>query len=204
MPRQLALVVTPLLLVISLQQFGVAALIQAKAWLAPILVERAWKESLAAGGQPVKPWPWADTWPVAQLFVPSLGLSRYILHGDSGHALAFGPGHDQGSAALGTDGVAVVGGHRDTHFAFLRELAQGDLIELQLPDRRRKYYQVVETVVVDSTRGLLPTIDQAPQLLLITCYPFTAISDAGPLRYVVRMVPTADGLIPWQRDRTRA
>ena len=204
MPRQLALVVTPLLLVISLQQFGVAALIQAKAWLAPILVERAWKESLAAGGQPVKPWPWADTWPVAQLFVPSLGLSRHILHGDSGHALAFGPGHDEGSAALGTDGVAVVGGHRDTHFAFLRELGQGESIELQLPDGRREYYQVVETVVVDSTRGLLPISDQAPQLLLITCYPFTAISEAGSLRYVVRMVPNTDELMTWQRDRTRA
>jgi sortase A len=192
MPRRLTLLLTLLLLTISSQQFGVAAVIQTKAWLAPILVEKAWIESLSAGGQPVKPWPWADTWPVGRLVVPSLGVSRYVLHGDSGHALAFGPGHDPGSAALGTEGVAIVGGHRDTHFAFLGELVEGEAIELHLPDGQKQLYRIAETVVVDSSAGLLPVSEQAKQVLLITCYPFGSIRHQGPLRYVVRMLPKVD------------
>ena len=50
---QLALV----LLLFGLQQGLGAAVIQMKARLAPILIEKAWQQSLRAGGIPVKPWP---------------------------------------------------------------------------------------------------------------------------------------------------
>ena len=36
--------------------------IPAKAALAQVLLERAFERSVATG-RPVKPWPWADTWP---------------------------------------------------------------------------------------------------------------------------------------------
>ena len=107
------------------QQLAAAGLIKAKAWLAPILIERAWETSLNRSGSPVKPWPWADTWPVARLRAPAQGVERLVLAGDSGNALAFGPGHTNASAQLGTAGLAVIGGHRDTHFAFLRHLPAG-------------------------------------------------------------------------------
>ena len=29
----------------------------------------------------MKPWPWADTWPVARLVVPSLGIDQIVLEG---------------------------------------------------------------------------------------------------------------------------
>ena len=193
MPRPLFSLLVAVSLAVSLHQFGLAALIHAKAWLAPILVQQAWEKSLAGHGRSVKPWPWADTWPVARLVVPSLGVTRYVLYGDSGHALACGPGHDSGSAPIGSEGVAVVGGHRDTHFAFLRRLRQGLLVEVELPDRRRRRYQVVETSVVDSSQGLLPVTHSGEQLLLVTCYPFGAINAAGPMRLVVRMAPAENG-----------
>ena len=44
--------------------WGHAATIEAKAFLAPILIERAWHDSQVYRVN-VKPWPWADTWPVA-------------------------------------------------------------------------------------------------------------------------------------------
>lgn len=76
--RQLLL----LLLVLGAgQQLGAAGLIKAKAWLAPVLIERAWAQSLGLGGMPVKPWPWADTWPVARLRVPARGVQRLVLAG---------------------------------------------------------------------------------------------------------------------------
>jgi len=85
------------LLALGAWQFGQGAWIEAKAWLAQALIGRAWAKTLA-GHRNVKPWPWADTWPVARLSVPALGIERYVLAGTSGAAMAFGPGHVEGTA----------------------------------------------------------------------------------------------------------
>jgi len=182
-----------LLLLAALQQLGAAGLIQAKAWLAPKLIERAWTRSLSAGGTAVKPWAWADTWPVARLLVPALGVNLLVLAGDSGNALAFGPGHANASAVLGTPGLAVVGGHRDTHFAFLQRLQSGDPIMLQLPDRSVRRYRVASLAVADTRVQSLPREVGAEALLLVTCFPFNALSANGPLRFVVLATPEPPG-----------
>ena len=179
-----------LLLVLGgLQQLASAGLIKAKAWLAPILIERAWETSLDQGGSPVKPWPWADTWPVARLRAPALGVERLVLAGDSGHALAFGPGHANASAQLGTAGLAVIGGHRDTHFAFLRRLPPDATLQLQLPDGSWREYRVETREVVDASAHSLSREVGEERLLLVTCYPFDALQANGPLRYVVGARP---------------
>jgi len=46
-----------------------------------------------ASEREVKPWSWADTWPVARIEVKRLHASAIVLAGSSGQALAFGPGH---------------------------------------------------------------------------------------------------------------
>ncbi len=74
--------------------------IHAKALLAQVLLERAFEQTLATGA-PVKPWPWADTWPVARIEFPRLGKSVIVLAGSSGQALAFGPGHVEGTPDAG-------------------------------------------------------------------------------------------------------
>src|SRR5215831_17387222 len=114
-----------LLLAVGAWQAGRGAWIQAKAVLAQVLIARAWSRTLAGETQ-VRPWPWADTWPVAHLSVPRLGIDRYVLEGADGSAMAFGPGHAGGTARPGTAGNSVIGGHRDTHLAFLREVKPGD------------------------------------------------------------------------------
>ena len=180
-----------LLLLLGLQQLAGAALIKAKAWLAPVLIETAWAQTLARGGEPVKPWSWADTWPVARLQAPAQEVELLVLAGDSGNALAFGPGHATASATLGAAGLAVIGGHRDTHFAFLRDLPVGALLQLELPDGRWRSYTVESSRVVDASRELLPAGLAEEVLLLVTCYPFDAPQSNGPLRYVVRAIPIA-------------
>src|SRR5207248_2826247 len=72
--------------------FGHGAYIYAKAGLAQVLLRRAWERTLA-GERDVKPWPWADTWPVARLTIPKAGTDSIVLAGASGRTLAFGPGH---------------------------------------------------------------------------------------------------------------
>ncbi len=178
---------------LALQQLGSAAVIQVKAWLAPPLIERAWHRSVAAGGQPVRPWPWADTWPVARLHAPGQGVERLVLAGDSGNALAFGPGYSLASAPLGSEGLAVIGGHRDTHFAFLRRLRDGELLRLQLPDGQWRDYRVTDSRVADVRHESLALSPGAERLLLVTCYPFDALRPGGPLRYVVEAHPAPAG-----------
>lgn len=165
-------------------QLGGAALIEAKAALAPYLIDRAW-ESARRTGAPAKPWAWADSWPVARLSVPRLSVAVPVLSGADGNALAFGPGHVMGTSTPGGPGNVALAGHRDTHFAFLADLAMGDELVLETLDGGPRRYRVNGVAVVDSRRtGIAP---DAPgwRLTLVTCYPFDAIVPGGPLRYVV-------------------
>ncbi len=173
------------LLLLALQQLGSAALIQAKAYLAQHLIARAWAR-VGEGSVAPRPWPWADTWPVARLRVPAAGVDQYVLAGIGGNALAFGPGLDPGAERPGAAGTAVIAGHRDTHFRFLRHLVPGQRVLLQLADGVGLDYVVEETAVVDSRRASLPPVADESRLLLVTCYPFDALRPGGPLRYVVR------------------
>ncbi len=166
-----------------------AAWIPAKAVLAQVLIERAWARA-AAGVADARPWPWADTEPVARLSAPEHGESVMVLSGFGGHTFAFGPGHLTGSALPGESGNCVLAGHRDTHFAFLEDLKTGDLLTVERPDGVRQEYRVTGAGVVDETEtdALDPLTpgEGAKVLTLITCYPFHALVPGGPLRYVVR------------------
>ena len=158
--------------------------IQAKAELAQHLLQRAWRRTLA-GASAVKPWPWADTWPVARLQLPAHGVDLIVLDGVSGRTLAFGPGHMPGTPLPGRAGVAIIAGHRDTHFRFLRHVQAGDAIVVEAPGRPPARFRVRERVVVDARTAVLARADDARELVLVTCYPFDALRPGGPLRYIV-------------------
>ncbi len=157
----------------------------AKAQVAQVLLARAWSETRAGSGA-VKPWPWADTWPVARLRVLRLGVDEIVLAGGHGQAMAFGPGHLSRTAAPGQEGNVVLAGHRDTHFRFLRDLRPGDEILLEAAYGAPRRYRVTETAVVDFRDRRPLRAFPEPTLTLITCYPFGAVVPGGPLRYVVR------------------
>jgi sortase A len=169
---------------------GNALYIYAKALLAQALLHRAWIETQATG-MPVKPWPWADTVPVARLLAPAQDVDLLVLAGATGRTLAFGPGHHDGSAKPGEPGNAVLSAHRDTHFRFLRALAVGDALIVEMPAGQRFHYRVRELEVADQRDLRLPRMSAEQTLTLVTCWPFDAVDPGGPLRYVV--VATADG-----------
>ncbi len=155
-----------------------------KAVLAQEMLELAWAESQARQTDS-RPWPWADTWPVARLAMPVLNDSMIVLAGTHGESLAFGPG--QLTDDDNTSGAVVIAGHRDTHFRGLKALETGNEIRLQGRNGRWRSYRVENARVVDSRSELIDT-QQLPEgtLLLVTCYPFDSIDAGGPLRYVVR------------------
>jgi sortase A len=178
-----------LLLATGAWQFAQGAWIQAKAWLAQGLIAHAWARTLQ-GEAMAKPWTWADTWPVAKLSVPRLEVERYVLAGADGQSMAFGPGHVAGTSRPGAPGNSVIGGHRDTHLAFVRRVRLGDAILVERADGARVSYQVVAADVLDRRETWVAKQDGPTRLTLVTCYPFDALGADGPLRYVVVALAT--------------
>lgn len=183
-PRRVRL----LLFALAALLLGNAGYLQAKAALAQVLLERAWQRS-EAGATAVKPWPWADTRPVARLRVAALGVDQIVLAGDSGRTLAFGPAWNEASALPGAAGTSVISGHRDTHFSFLRNVQAGNAIDIERDGASRRY-RVVDVRIADARTTRIGTPDaETTRLLLVTCYPFDDWVAGGPLRYVVEAVP---------------
>ncbi|MEQ3724419.1 class GN sortase [Alcanivorax sp.] len=173
------------LLALSLAGFlglaGWASWLDGKAWLAQHLIAHAWQTTLEQGA-PQRPWPWADTWPVARLTTPD-GAILYVLESTSGEALAFGPGRLAGGT--GSNQALTLAGHRDTHFAFLKTLNTGDTLNVQFTDGSQQHFQISRQQVINSQQHPLHIPRDNQQLILITCYPFGALTPGGPLRYVV-------------------
>jgi sortase A len=89
------------------------------------------------------------------------------------------------SAMPGEVGNAVIAGHRDTHFQFLKDMQMGDVLLLQSGRGVEHSYDVVGVDIVDSRKGSLLLDTDTAMLSLVTCYPFDAIDAGGPLRCVV-------------------
>ncbi|MBI5260830.1 MAG: class GN sortase [Bradyrhizobium sp.] len=171
------------LAVLGLLLFGQGAYIHAKALLAQILLKRAFAESIATG-QIVKPWPWADTWPVARIEVKRLNAGAIVLAGSSGQALAFGPGHVELTADAGERGVAVYSAHRDTHFRFLRDVKIGDEIDVTRSDGKLFRYRADWSSVTRFDASGIDPLAPGHELVLSTCWPLDAVT-SGPDRYLL-------------------
>ena len=182
-------IVASLLLFLGCCLIGQGAWIHLKAVAAQWLLQRAWQETLTTQ-QPVKPWPWADTWPVGRLLVPRLDVNQIILADASGQSLAFGPGKvGNGTYSIGDLPNLILSGHRDTHFSFVRDVRMGETMAVQTMNGKWQQFVVEAMKVVDSrVRPLLSGLNDA-HLQLITCYPFDALLPGGPLRYVVTARP---------------
>jgi sortase A len=165
----------------ALWQLGLAGWIHARAVAAQILLDRAWQQTLLAQ-KPVKPWPWADTWPVAELIAPQQGIAQIVLAGDSGAILAFGPGHSFASKMPDEKGTVMISGHRDTHFRFLQNLKNGERLIIKTRSGIH-YYTVSQTRIVDNRTFTLDNSND--ELVLVTCYPFNSAITGGTERYLV-------------------
>ena len=172
-----------LLALIGLILFGQGAYIHAKALLAQMLLQRAFDQTIATG-HITKPWSWADTWPIARIEVKRIGARAIVLAGSSGQALAFGPGHVELTANAGERGTAVYSAHRDTHFAFLRNVRIGDEIDIVRNDGKMFRYRADGTSIVRFDASGIDPLADGYELVLSTCWPFDALT-SGPERYLL-------------------
>jgi sortase A len=122
--------------------------------------------------------------PAAIMRVPSVKLEIPIYEGTEEVNLTRGAGVIEGTAALGSLGNTGLAAHRDGYFRSLKDVALGDLIELEMHDAVHRY-RVSEIFVV--TPEDIEILDPMAKkvLTLVTCYPFYFIGSA-PERYIVR------------------
>ena len=154
-----------------------------KGYVAQILLDHAWKRTVQTRS-PQLAWPWAETHPVGKIYFPKMDEFFTILDGTTTEALAFGPGHVEGTSYPGEAGNICIAGHRDSFFNNIQNLDIGDIIRIDYVDSQQ-LFQIESTRVVqpEDTRWLAPS--DSTLLTLITCYPFNYIGDA-PDRYIVR------------------
>jgi sortase A len=187
--RILSSIVIIILFSLSLWQLASASWIQGKAIVAQQLLNHSWQQSIDdTTNISHKPWPWADTWPIAKLLVPQHDIEQIVLAGDSGSSLAFGPGLSLAGAMPGNYGLTMISGHRDTHFNFLKDLKVDDRLYLQTRTNIVQY-RVEGFRIVDSNTFQLSNDSENRSLILVTCYPFDTVTAGGSQRYLVYASP---------------
>jgi len=165
-----------------------ASWIPLKGWLSEKLIHYSWQQTINSQAK-VNPWPWADTYPIAELSFLRLNKSIVVLNGGDPTTLAFSVGAIAPFNQTLSVQPFVVAGHRDTHFSFLDEVFMSDIISLADKNGQSQLYQVEAIDIIDAATGNLPVLADDSSLILITCYPFNDIGGNSNERYVITAKP---------------
>lgn len=121
--------------------------------------------------------------PLAKIIVRRLDVEDVILAGPASHdGLARGPMMVKAPSA--DSPVTVLAAHRDTHFLFIRDLREGDIVTLQHVTGAVERYRVTYFETVRWDEFAYPLDPARPLLALTTCYPFGGTEYGGPWRRV--------------------
>jgi sortase A len=138
--------------------------------------------------------------PLARLRLERLGIDVVVAEGTDHGTLSLGPGHMRGSGLPGEDDNCIIAGHRDGAFGQLREVREGDVVEVSDEAGMVRYrISWVGVVEKDDASALAPSAD--PILTLVTCHPFNHLGPA-PRRLVVRGYRIGDVTDPRGASRT--
>lgn len=121
---------------------------------------------------------------IGKLEVPRIGLSVMVREGVDDATLRRAAGHVPSTALPGELGNLVILGHRDTFFRSLRQLEQGDTVQVSTA-RGLFTYEIESIQVVEPEEIHLTAPASEAVATLITCYPFKFIGPA-PRRFVAR------------------
>jgi len=132
--------------------------------------------------------------PLAILRVPKIGLEAPVFDDTDDLTLNRGVGRIRGTKQIGQVGNVGIAGHRDGFFRGLKDVALGDIIELEVGGEKEQYVVTqIQIVKPEDTSVLSRASTQT--LTLVTCFPFYYVGSA-PQRYVVTAVIQDSG----QRD----
>lgn len=124
--------------------------------------------------------------PVALLRMPGIDLEVPVFADISERNLSRGAGWIPGTALPNDGGNMAIAAHRDRYFRALKDVAVGDLLELESLSGQRDYR--VTSVTIVEPEDLWP-LDPAEvdTVTLVTCYPFYFIGSA-PQRFIVQAI----------------
>ena len=158
--------------------------IEIKAKVAQILLQHAWHKTIKTV-EYQRPWKSFDGTPILRLTIPRHEVDQIVLSGTSGQALAFGPAFHEESKLPGKGGATVLSSHRDSHGVYIKQLQKGDTVKLQDRFQQWHSYTIEDFYILNVKTDTISTTNTKEVLLIITCYPFNALTSATPLRYVV-------------------
>lgn len=121
--------------------------------------------------------------PLAIVRIPALDLQVPLLEGTDDLVLNRGVGRIVGTARPGELGNIGIAGHRDGFFRGLKDIGEGDTIELETLTATDIYRIDGITIVTPQDVHVLEH-QSVPTLTLVTCYPFYFVGKA-PKRYIV-------------------
>lgn len=127
-----------------------------------------------------------ESLPVALLRMPGIGLEVPVFDDISERNLSRGAGWIPGTALPNDGGNMAIAAHRDQYFRALKDVAVGDLLELESLSDQQNYRVTSLTIVEPEDLWPLDASDVAT-VTLVTCYPFYFVGSA-PQRYIVQAV----------------
>jgi sortase A len=135
---------------------------------------REYEASLAAAGEP----------PLGVLRIDGLDIAVPVYDGTEEETLHRGVGRVRGTARIDAVGNLGIAGHRDSFFRPLKDIREGELIELRTAGGTVTYsVSSISIVEPEDVSVLAPTPERT--LTLVTCYPFYYVGHA-PKRFIVK------------------
>jgi sortase A len=110
---------------------------------------------------------------IAQIQIPAIGVSEYVVEGTDLGSLRKGPGHYPETPLPGDSGTTAIAGHRTTYGAPFRKIDQlkrGNVITIDMPDGRFVYRVQRTKVVDDQDLSVLKDVGYQ-RLVLSACHP---------------------------------
>src|SRR5271170_1071764 len=121
--------------------------------------------------------------PLALLRIPKIHLEVPVFNDTDDLTLNRGVGRILGTAPVRKPGNLGIAGHRDGFFRGLKDIAPGDIVELERYGSTDEYVvSNIQIVKPEDTSVLHPT--STPTLTLVTCFPFYYVGSA-PERFIV-------------------
>ncbi|MCA1779948.1 MAG: class D sortase [Xanthomonadaceae bacterium] len=118
--------------------------------------------------------------------MPGVNLEVPVFADISERNLSRGAGWVPGTALPNDGGNMAIAAHRDQYFRALKDVAVGDLLELESLSGPQDYRVTSLTIVEPEDLWPLDPADVAT-VTLVTCYPFYFVGSA-PQRYIVQAV----------------
>jgi LPXTG-site transpeptidase (sortase) family protein len=132
--------------------------------------------------------------PLAFLRFERLNIRVPVFEGTDPRTLTRGTGWIVGTTRPGEAGAIGIAGHRGSFVRALRDLRQGDVLEL-VSAVGTATYTVGDFEIVAPHEVAVLRSGSIPSLMLVTCYPFAFVG-AAPQRFVVHAVFSASRIEP--------